>query len=100
MITPLFVVSECLTMTKTHKEIALFLVQICENQSYTEAQVISEIADKTRDLLNQLTTIAKIEISDKRKIISLRTIKDKNLTPAVENFLINLAVAENFVIVE
>ena len=87
-------------MTKTHKEIALFLVQLSENQSYSEAQIISEIADKTRDLLSQLTTIAKIDPLEKRKIISFRTIKEKNLTQAVENFLINLAIAENFVIAQ
>lgn len=87
-------------MTKTHKEIALFLVQLSENQTYTEAQIISEIADKTRDLLTQLTSIAKSESNEKRKTISARIIKEKNLAPAVENFLINLAIAENFVIVQ
>ncbi|XP_076622843.1 DENN domain-containing protein 10 [Colletes latitarsis] len=86
---------ESLTMTKTHKEIALFMVQLCENQTYTEAQIISEINDKTQDLLNQLTSLAVVQGPDGRKMISAQTLKEKNLPPAVENFLINLAVAEN-----
>lgn len=85
-------------MTKTHKEIAMFMVQLCENQSLTESQVISEIADKTQDLLNQLTTLATIEISEGEKRVLIQSIKEKNLAPAVENFLINLAVVENLLI--
>ncbi|XP_078041416.1 DENN domain-containing protein 10 isoform X2 [Augochlora pura] len=86
---------ESLTMTKTHKEIALFMVQLCENQTYTEAQIISEINDKTQDLLNQLTSLAVVQGPDGRKMVSAQTLKEKNLPPAVENFLINLAVVEN-----
>lgn len=82
-------------MTKTHKEIALFMVQLCENQTYSEAQIISEINDKTQDLLSQLTSLAVIQGSDGRKMVSAQTLKEKNLPPAVENFLINLAIAEN-----
>ncbi|XP_014483040.1 PREDICTED: protein FAM45A-like [Dinoponera quadriceps] len=86
---------ESLTMTKTHKEIALFMVQLCENQNYTEAQIISEISDKTQDLLNQLTLLATVQAPDGKKMISVEIFKEKNLAPAVESFLINLAVAEN-----
>ncbi|KAL0122189.1 hypothetical protein PUN28_007146 [Cardiocondyla obscurior] len=86
---------ESLTMTKTHKEIALFMVQLCENQSYTEAQVISEINDKTQDLLNQLTSLATVQAPDGKRMISVEIFKEKNLAPAVESFLINLAIAES-----
>jgi hypothetical protein len=82
-------------MTKTHKEIALFMVQLCENQNYTEIQIISEISDKTQELLNQLISIAAVQTSDGRKIVSIEIFKEKNLPSAVENFLINLAIAEN-----
>jgi len=85
-------------MTKTHKEIALFMVQLCENQNYTETQIISEISDKTQELLNQLISIATAQASDGRKLISIEIFKEKNLPPAVENFLINLAIAENLFI--
>ncbi|KZC04816.1 PREDICTED: protein FAM45A-like [Dufourea novaeangliae] len=90
---------ESLTMTKTHKEIALFMVQLSENQTYTEAQIISEINDKTQDLLNQLTSLAVVQGPDGRKMVSAQTLKEKNLPFAVENFLINLAVAENLFLV-
>lgn len=83
-------------MTKTHKEIALFMVQLCENHSYTEAQIISEISDKTQDLLNQLKSLATAQGPNAtQKMISIQTFKEKNLPPAVENFLINLAISED-----
>lgn len=82
-------------MTKTHKEIALFMIQLSENQSYIETQIISEINDKTQDLLNQLKSLAVVQGPDGRKMVSAQSLKEKNLPPAVENFLINLAIAEN-----
>lgn len=42
-------------MTKAHKEIALFLVQLAEKESVKEAQIINEIAEKTKELLTHLT---------------------------------------------
>ncbi|XP_011307542.1 protein FAM45A [Fopius arisanus] len=86
---------ESFTMTKTHKEIALFLVQLSENQANTEAQIIHEIAEKTQDLLNQLRSLATVDNSEGRKIIKLETFRERNLPTAVEHFLINLATAEN-----
>ncbi|KAJ8674757.1 hypothetical protein QAD02_010543 [Eretmocerus hayati] len=88
---------ESFTMTKTHKEIALFIVQLGENQSIAEAQVISEIADKTQDLLNQLTTLA-TKNSDGTKKVPIQAIKEKNLAASVENFLIQLAIAEDLLV--
>jgi hypothetical protein len=85
-------------MTKTHKEIALFLVQLSENDSLSETQVISEIADKTQDLLNQLITLATVETPEGVKKVPIQSIKEKSLATAVENFLINLAIAENLLI--
>ena len=83
-------------MTKTHKEIALFMVQLSENQSIRETQVISSITDKTKDLLNQLISIASTELEGKRTI-TIDAIKEKNLSSAMENFLIHLALAENLI---
>lgn len=85
-------------MTKTHKEIALFMVQLCENQGCTESQIISEINEKTKDLLNQLTSLATTETSDGKKMVSIQAFKEKDLPQAVESFLINLAIAENLFI--
>ncbi|KAL2718918.1 DENN domain-containing protein 10-like [Vespula squamosa] len=89
---------ESLTMTKTHKEIALFMVQLCENQASTESQIISEINEKTKDLLNQLTSLATTETSEGKKMVSIQAFKEKDLPQAVESFLINLAIAENLFI--
>jgi len=44
-------------MTKTHKDIAVFMVQLAENESLSEQQVVREIADKTRELLRQLRSV-------------------------------------------
>ncbi|XP_057334969.1 DENN domain-containing protein 10-like [Microplitis mediator] len=84
---------ESFIMTKTHKEIALFMIQLCEKTS-NESQIINEIADKTQDLLNQLKNIAATEDDTGKKILSIQTIRDRSLPNAVENFLINLATAE------
>lgn len=41
-------------MTKAHKEIALFLVQLADKENITEAAIIKEIGNKTQELLSQL----------------------------------------------
>lgn len=41
-------------MTKAHKEIALFLVQLAERENVTESQIVREVADKTQELLTHL----------------------------------------------
>ena len=82
-------------MTKAHKEIALFMVQLCENDDESKVPIINEIADKTRDLINQLKTLASVESPDGTKKLSLKSIRERELPPAVENFLINLAASEN-----
>ncbi|XP_034952294.1 putative DENN domain-containing protein 10 B [Chelonus insularis] len=90
---------ESFTMTKTHKEIALFMIQLSEKNSLSETQIIQEIADKTQDLLNQLNSIASTEDQDKKKVLSIKIIRERNLPTAVENFLINLAIAEDFTVI-
>lgn len=86
---------ESLTMTKAHKEIALFMVQLCENDDESKGSVINEIAEKTQDLLSQLKTMATLETEEGKKILSIKSIRERDLPPAVENFLINLGMAED-----
>lgn len=88
---------ECLTMTKTHKDIAMFMVQLAENPDISEVQVVKEISNKTQELLNYLRSLAADKTTDS-VAITTEDIKTKNLHPAVENFLINLAMAENILI--
>jgi hypothetical protein len=46
-------ISESLVMTKVHKDIALFMVQLSESE-LTEEQIIKALSDRTKELLNQL----------------------------------------------
>ncbi|PNF20230.1 putative protein FAM45B [Cryptotermes secundus] len=86
---------ESMTMTKTHKDIAVFMVQLSENESLSEQQAVREIADKTRELLNQLRSLATVSTPDGKHVVSIETLRERNLPPALDNFLFNLAVAEN-----
>lgn len=82
---------EAFAMSKTHKEIALFMVHLAEDLAATDQQVIQDIANKTQDVLNSLKSFA----SDDTNVLSLEALKERRLAPALENFLANLAIAEN-----
>lgn len=82
-------------MTKIHKDIAMYMVQLAENTSQTESQVIKEITNKTNQLLNYLRSLS-FNKSVEHLVLTKDIIKSKNLPPAVENFLINLASVENY----
>ena len=43
-----------MTMTKMHKEIAMFLVQLTEREGLTERDVMQEITRKTKELMETL----------------------------------------------
>nr|AGM32878.1 protein FAM45A-like protein [Coptotermes formosanus] len=86
---------ESMTMTKTHKDIAVFMVQLAENESLSEQHVVREIADKTRELLNQLRSLATVTTPEGKHMVSIETLRERNLPQALDNFLFNLAVAEN-----
>lgn len=86
---------ESLTMTKIHKDIAMYMVQLAENTSQTESQVIKEITNKTNQLLNYLRSLSSNK-SVEHLVLTKDIIKSKNLPPAVEIFLINLASVENY----
>uniref|UniRef100_A0A1B6LK26 UDENN domain-containing protein n=1 Tax=Graphocephala atropunctata TaxID=36148 RepID=A0A1B6LK26_9HEMI len=86
---------ESLSMTKAHKEIALFLVQMAEREDLAEAQIVSEVADKTQELLAHLRSLASEEPSGDKKFVSVESLRVKKFSPAVEGFLLQLALAEN-----
>jgi len=44
-------------MTKTHKDIALFMVQLSEKKSLTERDIMQEIGRKTKELIENLRWI-------------------------------------------
>jgi hypothetical protein len=43
-----------MAMTRTHKEIAFYLVQLSQNESLDERQIVSAVASKTNELLDQI----------------------------------------------
>ena len=44
-------------MTKTHKDIALFMVQLTEKKGFTERDVMQEISRKTKELIENLRSV-------------------------------------------
>lgn len=46
--------TEAMAMTKTHKDIALFMVQLTEKDNLTERDFMQEISRKTKDLIDHL----------------------------------------------
>ncbi|KAG1655698.1 Protein FAM45A [Nymphon striatum] len=87
---------ENFSMSKTHKDIALFMVRSAENEDLSEAEIIKEISSKTRELINNIKSLG-TEFEDEKKLITLEGLKERKLAPATENFLFNFAVAENLV---
>lgn len=90
---------EIFSMTKTHKEVAIALVRIADNEAASSEDVIHEITKKTTELYNSLNLFAKDDISPseeppKCRRISKVKLRQKLLSPNLESFYWNLAVAE------
>lgn len=83
---------DCFTMAKVHKDIAHFLVELSESD-LNETKVIEQIQNKTDDVIKQLYSIATSR--DNKKMITINDLKSKKYGLPLENFLFNLAVAEN-----
>nr|CAD7448130.1 unnamed protein product [Timema bartmani] len=88
---------ESMVMTKSHRDIAVFMVQLAGSEEVTELHLIREIADKTKELLEQLRTLATVKTPEGKLMVSIESIREKNLPPALDNFLFNLAIAENLI---
>ncbi|RZF38158.1 hypothetical protein LSTR_LSTR005519 [Laodelphax striatellus] len=89
---------ESLAMTKAHKEIALHLVQLAEDENIPEKVVIEEIDKKTQELLTQLRSLATLSTDCGSKVVTLQLLQEKKFPPAVENFLFQLALAEDILL--
>jgi len=83
---------ETFSMSKTHKEIALAMIRWAEDRSLSDEDVIKEIARKTKDLINTLQSLM-----TNGQLVTIEALKQRKFAPALENFLFNLAVAENMV---
>lgn len=49
-----YLITESMIMTKTHKEIAVQLVQLAAREDMTEIQIVKEVTNRTSDLLHNL----------------------------------------------
>ncbi|CAL1547531.1 unnamed protein product [Lymnaea stagnalis] len=86
---------ESLAMGKLHKEIALLMVEKAESET-SDLDIIKAIETKTKDLLNNLKSLA-TKGADGKLSFTLETLKERKLPPATENFLFSLAASEGLV---
>ncbi|GFO07746.1 protein fam45a-like [Plakobranchus ocellatus] len=88
---------DSLSMGKLHKDIALLMVAKAEDDSLSDIDVITEIATKTQELLNNLKSLATLDEESGKPSLTLETLKERKMPPATENFLFSLAASEGFV---
>ncbi|XP_063818776.1 DENN domain-containing protein 10 isoform X1 [Pseudophryne corroboree] len=89
---------EALTLGKLHKEIGQVMVQATEDPDKSESQVIKDISVKTREILSILSSLAEVTRDGDWPAISLEQLKQRRLPPATENFLFQLAAAEQMLL--
>jgi len=87
---------ESFAMTKLQKDIAVTMVQMVENNP-KEGEVIAALNDKTQNLISQLRSISTLR-EDGQYCLAVQTLRDKNVAPAMEAFLTNLARSENMLL--
>lgn len=83
-------------MSKTHKEIAMFMVRQADNDNLTDQDVARDITGKTHELLANLKSAMTAGPSG-RLVVNFANLRELKLAPALENFYWNLAVAEGLV---
>lgn len=88
---------EALTLGKLHKEIAMFMVQCAENVELSNQQVIKEISEKTKELLNNLKSLSVPDEETGKPHITLELLRSKKMPKTSENFLYSLSVCEGMV---
>lgn len=95
---------EMFSMTKTHKEVAIALVRVAENESASSEDVIAEICKKTKELKTTLTQFCKDSSTESPDgdmcMISKATLQQKLLSPNLESFYWNFAIAEGMAKIE
>ncbi|XP_065184747.1 DENN domain-containing protein 10-like [Sycon ciliatum] len=88
---------EAFGMGKIHKDIATRMVQCSEDEDMTDQAMIKEIALKTKDLINNLKSLAVEDEETGEPVVTPDALRGRKLTPAMENFLYHLASAEGLV---
>ncbi|XP_065071950.1 DENN domain-containing protein 10-like isoform X1 [Rhopilema esculentum] len=87
---------EYFQMGKLHKEIAVSLVEAANDEDVTDQQVVKLLAGKTKDIISNLKSLG-INEDGVEAGITLETIKSRNFSAVMQNFLLHLAFAENLV---
>ena len=64
--------------------------------SYLHVFTLQDISNKTKDLLNNLKSLATTE-DDGKQYLTLESLKERKMPPATENFLFSLAACEGLV---
>lgn len=90
---------DILSMTKTHKDIAMLLQQLSEEPGLTEEQLVEQLNSKTNDLLTFLNSLSTTTADTGKQMVTIESLRSKNFNKNLENFLFNIAVAENIIIV-
>jgi len=77
----------------------VLMCMICSKHLFniTHGVLMQEIADKTRELLNNLKTLGTTD-ADGNVSISAEQLREKRLPRATENFLLGLAAAEGLLL--
>ncbi|XP_044730939.1 DENN domain-containing protein 10-like, partial [Chrysoperla carnea] len=90
---------ESFTMTKTHKEIALSMVQLSQDTNVSDYDIECILSDKVDDIITQLKSLGTVDVNngDNEKFITLEHLRSKKFNANIEMFLFNLALAENII---
>ncbi|XP_076025436.1 DENN domain-containing protein 10 [Genypterus blacodes] len=82
---------EAMAMGKLHKDVGHLIVQSAEDPERTDSQVIKDVCVKTKEILANLVALAEKCEGSK---LTLEALKQHHFPPATENFLFQLAAAE------
>eukprot|EP00794_Sanderia_malayensis_P005220 gene5220-5876_t len=88
---------EYFQMGKLHKEIAASLVKAANDEDVTEQAIIKSLMVKTKDIISNLRSLAETSGDETEAKITIEDVHSRNFSAAMQNFLFNLASAENLV---
>ncbi|CAE1230641.1 Protein FAM45A,Putative protein FAM45B [Acanthosepion pharaonis] len=88
---------ESLALGKLHKEIAMFMVQCAGDVQLSNQQVIKEISDKTKELLNNIKAFSVPDEETGKPYITMELLQSRKMPKTTENFLYSLSVCEGMV---
>ncbi|KAG8435817.1 hypothetical protein GDO86_013672 [Hymenochirus boettgeri] len=85
---------EALALGKLHKDIGQMIVQLAEDPETSDNQIIKDINGKTREILSTLSSFAESSKEGEKPSINVELLRQKKFAPVTEQFLFQLAAAE------